>query len=351
MKTDTSHEPAQAHYVEGKGVRLPDTMKEIEIAEPGGPDVLRVRSVPVPSVAGDEVLIRVEAAGVNRPDVAQRLGQYPVPSGANTTPGLEVAGQIVAIGADVPDFAVGDKVCALVDGGGYAEFCVAPYGQVLPIPNGVTAVQAAAIPEAFFTVWANLIDLGSAKKGGRVLIHGGASGIGTTALMLCREFGIEAFATVGSEAKADVARGLGGEPINYRSEDFAQVVLTRTSGRGVDVVLDIIGASYFDQNVRVLARGGRLVIIGSQGGATLQQANLVPLIAKKAMLTGSLMRSRSSAEKAEIARDLRIHLWPALGDGRCLPVIDRVFPLANAADAHRRMESGEHIGKIVLQVA
>ena len=347
MKMDTSHETAEAHA----DYRLPHTMKEIEIAEAGGPDVLRVKSVGLPSVAADEVLIRVEAAGVNRPDVAQRLGLYPVPPGANTTPGLEVAGQIVAIGSDVPAFAVGDKVCALANGGGYAEFCAVPYGQVLPVPNGVTAVQAAAIPEAFFTVWANLFDIGCAMKGDRVLIHGGTSGIGTTALMICKEFGIKAFATVGSEAKADVVRGLGGEPINYRTEDFAQVVLTRTSGRGVNVVLDIMGASYFDRNVRVLARGGCLVIIGSQGGATLQQANLLPLISKRATLTGSLMRSRSSVEKADIARDLRSQLWPVLSDGRCLPVIDRVFPLANAAEAHRRMESGEHIGKIVLQVA
>lgn len=325
-------------------------MIEIEITEPGGPEVLRPREVATPSPARGEVLIRVAAAGVNRPDVLQRMGGYPVPPGANPIPGLEVAGEVVAWGDGVEGLAVGDMVCALTNGGGYAEYCVTPAGQTLPIPDGMDAIQAAAIPETFFTVWANLFEMGRAVAGERALVHGGAGGIGTTALMLCEEFGIEALATAGSEAKCAVVRELGAHAINYHDEDFVEVVRTRTSGHGVDVILDIIGASYFGRNIDALARDGRLVIIGFQGGANAERVNLAAIMAKRAVVTGSAMRPRTTAEKAAIAAALHNELWPVLSAGRCRPIIDQVFPLVRAADAHRRMEAGEHIGKIVLRV-
>jgi NADPH:quinone reductase len=332
-------------------VKVPESMVEVEIAVPGGPDVLKPRTVLVPEPAPGELLIRVLAAGVNRPDILQRLGQYPMPPGATPTPGLEVAGEVVGLGPGVSDFAVGDKVCALTNGGGYAEYCVAPVGQTLPIPDGMDAVQAAAIPETFFTVWANLFRIGRAAKGDRVLIHGGTSGIGTTALMLCREFGIQAFATAGSEAKCAAIRSLGADAINYREEDFAEAIHALTSGHGVDIILDIMGASYFDRNMDALALNGRLVIIGFLGGAYAEKVNLMAVGAKRAIVTGSMMRPRTAEEKAAIADDLYRKVWPILSAGRCWPVIDKVFPLVNASDAHRRMEAGEHIGKIVLKVA
>ncbi|WP_266169883.1 NAD(P)H-quinone oxidoreductase [Dyella subtropica] len=325
-------------------------MTEIEITTPGGPDVLQPRTVPVPSPGQGELLVRVEAAGVNRPDVIQRLGNYPMPPGAHPTPGLEVAGEIVAIGKGATGFSLGDKVCGLTNGGGYAEYCVLPAGQTLPRPHGLNAVQAAAIPETFFTVWANLFRIGKAAKGQHVLVHGGTSGIGTTALMLCREFGINAFATAGNERKCAAIRELGAEAINYREEHFALAVLNKTDGHGVDVILDIMGGAYFERNLAALARDGRLVVIGFLGGTIAEQIDLQMLALKRAIVTGSTMRARSTAEKAEIANDLLARVWPVLEAGRCLPMIYRVFPLAQAADAHRLMETGEHVGKIVLQV-
>jgi putative PIG3 family NAD(P)H quinone oxidoreductase len=332
-------------------VVVPDRMIEIEIVSPGGPEALQPRTVPVPAPTLGEVLIKVAAAGVNRPDVIQRQGRYPMPPGAHPTPGLEVAGEVVALGPDTKGFALGDRVCALTNGGGYAEYCVVPAGQTLPIPDGVDAVHAAAIPETFFTVWANLFRIGRATKGERVLVHGGTSGIGTTALMLCREFGITAFATAGSEHKCAVVRHLGAEAINYHHENFALAVLSKTDGHGVDVILDIMGGSYFERNLAALARDGRLVVIGFLGGTRADEVDLQALVLKRATVTGSTMRARSAAEKAEIAADLRTRVWPVLAAGRCLPMIHEVFPLARAADAHRLMESGEHIGKIVLKVA
>lgn len=330
---------------------LPGTMTEVWISRDGGPEVLLPRIVPVPRPAAGELLIRVEAAGVNRPDALQRAGHYPPPPGANPTPGLEVAGTVVALGDGVNGFTVGDEVCALTNGGGYAQFCVVPEGQALPMPRGLSFVQAAAIPETFFTVWANLFDLGRAQPGDVALIHGGTSGIGTTALMLCREFGIRTFATAGSATKCEVIRELGGEAINYRQEAFAEVVLARTHHRGADVILDIIGASYLDDNLAALARDGRLLIIGFLGGAVAERVKLNVIMAKRATVTGSALRTRSADEKAAIARSLRDRVWPVLEQGRCLPLIHATYPLARAADAHRILESGQHIGKIVLEVA
>lgn len=329
---------------------LPNEMTRIEITEPGGPDVLQAKQVPLPTVAEGEVLIRVHAAGINRPDALQRAGKYPMKPGMNPIPGLEVAGEVVALGAGVEQFAVGDRVCALTNGGGYAEYAAVPAGQTLPIPEGLDWVHAAAIPETFFTVWANLFGLGGASKGQRVLIHGGTSGIGTTALMLCREFGIDAFATAGSTEKCAAISKLGGQPINYREEDFAAVIAEKTAGQGVNVILDIMGGSYLNANVSALAMDGRLVMLGFLGGARANEFDLLAMMAKRAVITGSLLRARTAAEKAGIADQLRKHVWPALAAGRCAPQIDKVYALADAAQAHARMEAGDHIGKIVLRV-
>jgi putative PIG3 family NAD(P)H quinone oxidoreductase len=325
-------------------------MIEIQSGGPGGPEVLEPHEAPKPSAAPAEVVIRVEAAGVNRPDVFQRMGRYAVPPGASSIIGLEVAGEVAELGDGVDSFVVGDRVCALTNGGGYAEYCAVPAGQTLHVPAGMDAIHAAAIPETFFTVWANLFEMGGAARGDTVLIHGGTSGIGTTALMLCKEFGVETLATAGSDAKCAAIRELGGEAINYREQDFVDVVREKTDGRGVDVILDIIGASYFARNIAALAMDGRLLVIAYLGGARVREVELNAIVAKRAVVTGSLLRPRSGAEKAAIAARLRERVWPVLTAGRCWPVIDSVFPLERAADAHRRMESGEHIGKIVLKV-
>lgn len=331
-------------------MNLPHDMTLIEITEPGGPHVLQPRQAVVPTAAADEVLIRVIAAGVNRPDVIQRTGKYPMRPEMSLIPGLEVAGIVVAVGKDVSEFVVGDKVCALTNGGGYAQYCVTPASQTLLIPEGMDWSQAAAIPETFFTVWANLFDMGGAIKGQRVLIHGGTSGIGTTALMLCQEFGIEAFATAGSEKKCAAIHELGAEAINYREKDFAQVIAQKTADKGVDIILDIMGGSYLNQNISALAMDGRLVLLGFLGGSHANEVDLLAIMGKRATITGSLMRSRTKEEKALIAQQLREHVWPVLTAGRCLPIIDRVFRFTDAAQAHARMEGGDHIGKIVLQM-
>ena len=329
---------------------LPQTMTLIEITEPGGPEVLQPRDVPMPTVAAGEVLIRVHAAGVNRPDVIQRSGKYPMKPGMSPIPGLEVAGEVVAIGKGVSEFTVGDRVCALTNGGGYAQYCIAPASQTLPIPDDLEWIKAAAIPETFFTVWANLFDIGGASKGQRALIHGGTSGIGTTALMLCREFGVEAYATAGSEEKCEAIRKLGGKPINYREQDFAKVIEEKTAGKGVNVILDIMGGSYFNSNVSALGMEGRLVMLGFLGGAHANDVDLLAIMSKRASITGSLLRSRTKEEKAAIAQGLYEYVWPVLSAGRCLPIIDKVYPFTDAALAHARMEAGDHIGKIVLHM-
>ncbi|WP_308908695.1 NAD(P)H-quinone oxidoreductase [Pseudomonas canadensis] len=326
---------------------LPTDMTLIEITTPGGPEVLKPRQVPLPSPVAGEILIRVHAAGVNRPDALQRAGKYPMKPGMSPIPGLEVAGEVVALGDGVTEYAVGDKVCALTNGGGYAQYCAVPASQALPVPEGMDWIQAAAIPETFFTVWANLFGIGGAHKGQRVLIHGGTSGIGTTALMLCREFGIQAFATAGSEEKCAAIRALGAEAINYREQDFAQVI----GDQGVNVILDIMGASYLNNNLNALAMDGRLVMLGFLGGAKANEVDLLTILGKRAIVTGSLLRARTKDEKAAIADQLREYVWPVLSAGRCLPMIDQVFDYTQADQAHARMEGGDHIGKIVLRVA
>ncbi|MCS3516060.1 MULTISPECIES: NAD(P)H-quinone oxidoreductase [Pseudomonas] len=329
---------------------LPKEMTLIEITTPGGPEVLQPRRAEVPVAGPGEILIRVHAAGVNRPDALQRAGKYPMKPGMNPLPGLEVAGEVAALGDGVTEYAVGDKVCALTNGGGYAQFCTVPASQALPIPEGMDWIQAAAVPETFFTVWANLFGLGDAHTGQRVLIHGGTSGIGTTALMLCREFGIQAFATAGSADKCAAIAQLGGEPINYREQDFAEVIAQQTDGQGVDVILDIMGGSYLNNNLKALAMDGHLVMLGFLGGAKANDVDLLTILGKRAVITGSLLRARSKAEKAAIAEQLREYVWPVLEAGRCLPIIDKVYEYTDAAQAHARMEGGDHIGKIVLRV-
>jgi putative PIG3 family NAD(P)H quinone oxidoreductase len=325
-------------------------MLAVEITAPGGPDVLRPtqRSVPRPGAA--EVLIRVEAAGVNRPDVLQRLGSYPPPAGASDIPGLEVAGTVVEVDAGAPRWRPGDRVCALVAGGGYAEYCVAPAIQCLPIPPEMTVVSAAAIPETFFTVWTNLFKRGGLQPGERVLIHGGSSGIGTTAIQLAHAAESIVLTTAGSDAKCEACRRLGADvAINYRRDDFVEVVRRETSGAGVDIILDIIGGSYLLRNIECLALNGRLIQIGLLGGAHAP-IDLGRLMRRRLTITGSTLRVRTAEEKGELARDLEANVWPLLAAGRVAPVIDRTFPLAEAADAHRRMETSEHVGKIVLTI-
>ena len=329
----------------------PTTMTYIVADGAGGPEVLRPAVGPVPSPRPDEVLIRVLAAGVNRPDVAQRQGLYPPPPDASPILGLEVAGEVVQAGAEAGGLTPGARVTALVNGGGYAEFCVAPVAQCLPWPNGYDAIRAAALPETYFTVWANVFMLGHLAPGESLLVHGGASGIGVTAIQLAVAFGATAFATVGSEARAVACRRLGAAAaINYRTQGFVAEVLRLTDGRGVDVVLDMVGAPYFTRNLRILAQDGRLVQIALLHGAKVESFDLAPIMQRRLTVTGSTLRPRGTAEKGAIARALRARVWPLLEQGRAGPVIHKVFPLAEAAAAHALMESGAQIGKIVLAV-
>jgi NADPH:quinone reductase len=309
--------------------------------------VLQPAKRTVPPIGDGDVLVRVAAAGVNRPDLSQRMGRYPPPPGASDIPGLEIAGSVVAIGSQVKRWRVGDDVCALVAGGGYAELCVAPEPQCLPIPRGFTSPEAAAIPETFFTVWTNLFQRARLTAGERVLVHGGTSGIGTTAIQLGRAFGATVFATAGSDEKCAACERLGATAINYRTADFAEVIRDATAGRGVDVVLDIIGGSYFQRNVDCLALHGRLIQIGLQGG-TRAEINLTQIMQRRLTITGSTLRPRSVEEKGAIARELEAQVWPLLAARQVAPVIARTFPLTEAADAHRLLESGSVIGKVVL---
>src|SRR5688572_21135301 len=326
-------------------------MIAIEIQEPGGPEVLVVGERPRPSIGAEDVLIRVEAAGVNRPDLMQRQGRYPPPPGASDIPGLEVAGTVTQAGDAVRSVRVGDRVCALVSGGGYAEYCAAPAVQCLPVPSSLTMSEAAAVPETFFTVWTNLFDRGALKAGESALIHGGTSGIGTTAIQLGKAFGARMFATAGSDEKCRAAERLGAErAINYRTEDFVEAVKALTDGRGVDVILDIVGGDYLDRNLRALALGGRLVQIGLQGGAQ-GTLDLSRVLARRLTITGSTLRPRTPAEKGAIAAALRDSVWPLLESGRVKPVIYKTFTLRDAAEAHRLVESSKHIGKVVLVIS
>jgi putative PIG3 family NAD(P)H quinone oxidoreductase len=329
---------------------LPATMTAIEIERAGGPEMLRRVERPLPLPGAGEVLIAVEAAGINRPDVLQRLGEYPPPPGASDLPGLEVAGRIAAIGLGVNRFKPGDAVCALLAGGGYASYCVAPEPQCLPVPRGFSMVEAAALPETIFTVWHNLFERGRLAAGDSVLIHGGSSGIGTMALQLARAFGARPiFATAGSREKCHACETLGAtRAIDYKREDFVKVVKDAT-GRGVDVVLDMVGGDYIQRDFSALAPDGRLVFIAFLGGATAS-VNFVPIMLKRLTVTGSTLRARKVEDKGAIAASLAREVWPLLDQGKVKPVIHATFPLAQAADAHRLMESSAHIGKIVLTI-
>jgi putative PIG3 family NAD(P)H quinone oxidoreductase len=321
----------------------------IEISSPGPPDVLRLVERPDPAPGPGEVLIRTAAAGVNRPDVMQRQGRYPPPPGASDIPGLEVAGVIDAIGDGVSRWRIGDAVCALVSGGGYATRCIAPAGQCLPIPAPLDFVAAAGIPETFFTVWANVFDRGRLQAGESALFHGGSSGIGTTAIQLAAARGARVFATAGSAEKCGACERLGAErAIAYRTGDFVETVRELTDGRGVDLILDIVGGSYVNRNLAALAMDGRLVVIGFMEGEPMARVDLRRIIGRRLTITGSALRPRTVVEKGRIAEALEREVWPLLERGTIAPVIHRTFPLAEAAAAHRLMESGEHIGKIVL---
>jgi NADPH:quinone reductase len=327
---------------------LPTIMTAMEIARPGGPEVLRPSERPVPQPRQGEVLIRVSAAGVNRPDLLQRRGKYPPPPGASDIPGLEVAGCIVAVGSGVVDWKVGDLVCALLAGGGYAEYCAVPALQCLPVPEGLDLVEAAALPEAFFTVWTNLWERARLQPGETLLVHGGSSGIGTSAIQLARAWGVRVFATAGSAEKCTACERLGAElAVNYRTQDFVAAVRETTDGRGVDVILDMVGGDYVARNLELLAPGGRLAQIAFLKGPQVQ-LDLSPLLRRSLTVTGSVLRPRSPEQKGALARELRRHVWPLIERGLIRPVIHAFFPLAEASEAHRTMEEGRHIGKLVL---
>jgi NADPH2:quinone reductase len=324
------------------------TMQAIDIARPGGPEVLIPASHPIPRPASGEILVKIAAAGINRPDVLQRRGLYPPPAGASAIPGLEVAGEVTELGDGTVRFHLGDRVCALVPGGGYAEYCVVHESNALPVPQGLSLVEAAALPETFFTVWANLFQRGKLKAGETVLIHGGASGIGTTATMLSKAFGATVAVTVGSEEKRQACLALGASlAINYRTQDFVEEVKKFTRGKGVDVVVDIIAGDYVARNYQAAALNGRIVQIGLQNGPA-RELNLMTMLSKRLTHTGSTIRSRSVMEKADIAQELEQQVWPLLRQGKLRPKIFRTFPLEDAAKAHALMESGVHMGKIVL---
>ena len=323
----------------------------VEITAPGGPEVLQVRSRDVPVPKPGEVLIAVAAAGVNRPDVLQRMGRYPVPPGASDLPGLEVAGTIAALGAGVTQWKKGDRVCALTPGGGYAEHCIAPASSCLPVPKGLDFVQAASLPETYFTVWSNVFDRGALKPGETFLVQGGSSGIGVAAIQMVHALGHRVFATAGTPEKCAACEKLGAErAINYRTEDFVEVVKSLTKGKGVDVILDMVAGDYVPREMKALADDGRIVLIAFLGGskATL---DFNEILRRRLVLTGSTLRPRSVEFKAAIAQALREKVWPLLEAGRMKPVIHATFPLAEAAKAHAMLEAGEHIGKIVLTVA
>ena len=329
---------------------MPVVMRAVELRGFGGPEVLTPCERPRPVPAAGEVLIRVQAAGVNRPDVVQRQGKYPPPPGASDLPGLEVAGEVVALGKGVETPAIGERVCALLSGGGYAEFAVAPATQVLAVPAGTDMIQAAALPEAAFTVWNNLFMRAALKSGERLLVHGGASGIGTTAIQMAHARGVDVYTTVGTPEKATLCEALGARrAIRYHDEDFVEVIRECTDGQGVDVVLDMIGGDYLPRNLKCLAEDGRHVSIAFLHGARIE-LNFMPVMLRRLTLTGSTLRARSVAFKAEVATQLRREVWPMIEQGALAPVIDSVYPLASAAEAHRRMDSGAHAGKIVLTI-
>lgn len=323
-------------------------MRVIEIKEPGGPEVLVVGERPEPTPAKGEVLIKVAAAGINRPDVFQRMGNYAPPPGASDIPGLEVSGEIV--GGDVTGsaFMIGDQVCALVAGGGYAEYCVAPLAQCLPIPEGLSLIEAAGLPETYFTVWSNVFDRGGLRGDDSLLVHGGASGIGTTAIQLATALGHQVFATVGSDARVQAVEALGAKKgINYKTQDFVEEIKTLTDNRGVDVILDMVAGDYIARDIKALADDGRVVVIATLGG-TKSGFNANELMRRRLTVTGSTLRPRPISFKAEIAQKLQAQVWPLLTSGKIKPIIHATLPLEQAAEGHAMMEAGEQIGKIIL---
>jgi putative PIG3 family NAD(P)H quinone oxidoreductase len=323
-------------------------MIAIAIARPGGPEVLQPVQLPVPQPAAREVLIRVAAAGVNRPDLMQREGKYPPPPGASDIPGLEVSGTVIACGPETQRWREGDEVCALVSGGGYAEYCVAPDVQCLPVSTPLDLVSAAGAPETFFTVWTNVFERGRLRAGETLLVHGGSSGIGTTAIQMARALGARVFATAGSEEKCAACERLGAErAVNYKREDFVAVLMEITKARGVDVILDMVGGEYFTRNINLLAVEGRLLQIAVLHGSKAE-LNLVKLLRQRLTITGSTLRSRTVQEKGAIASAVERAIWPLVEEGKIKPVIHAMFPLTHAAEAHRVMESGSHIGKLLL---
>jgi NADPH:quinone reductase len=327
------------------------TMLAIEISTPGAAAVLQPVARAMPEAAAGQVLLQVHAAGVNRPDVFQRKGMYPPPPGASDIPGLEVAGTVSALGKGVDNLSIGDAVCALLSGGGYAQYCVAESSLCLKLPQGFSMLQGAALPETFFTVWSNVFDRGQLRPAETLLVHGGASGIGTTAIQLAQAFGAKVYTTAGSDEKCKFCLGIGADAaINYRDEDFAACIDTLTGGKGVDVILDMIGGDYFPRNLKCLADDGRLLQIAVQNGPKTE-LNLLPVLLKRLTITGSTLRPRPVAFKAAIAEELRRQVWPLLAGGRIMPVIHATFPLEHAAQAHALMESGAHIGKIILTVS
>lgn len=327
---------------------LPEKMTVIAATAPGAPEVLQPQSRAVPKPGDTEILIRVRAAGVNRPDVMQRQGKYPPPAGAPDFPGLEVAGEVAATGSKVSRWKVGDKVCALVPGGGYAEYSLADESNALPVPKGFSFVEAAALPETFFTVWHNVFERGRLQAGETMLIHGGTSGIGTTAIMLAKAFGAKVIATAGSKEKCDACLKLGADTaIDYKTEDFVAVTKEKTGGKGVDLIIDMVGGDYVDRNLDAAAVEGRIVQIATQKGFKVE-FNLIKVMQKRLTFTGSTLRPRPVADKAAIADALKAKVWPLLDHGKIKPVIDSTFPLGDASKAHARMESSAHVGKIVL---
>jgi len=329
---------------------IPNSMRAVEITQPGKPEVLKIGTRPIPQAKAGEVLIRVAAAGVNRPDVMQRTGHYPVPPGASDIPGLELAGGIVALGEGVKDWRVGDTVTALVQGGGYAEYCTAPAPQCLPIPKGMTSVEAASLPETFFTVWSNVFDRAGLAPGESFLVQGGSSGIGVAAIQMVKAFGHKVFATAGSSEKCEACVRLGADhAINYKTEDFAAVVKEATAGKGVNVILDMVGGDYVERELKCLADDGRIAVIAFLGG-TKATINLSDILRRRLTISGSGLRPRSIEFKGAIARNLREKVWPLIESGKIKAVIHKTFPLAEAARAHELMESSQHIGKIVLTV-
>ncbi|SDE08217.1 NAD(P)H-quinone oxidoreductase [Kordiimonas lacus] len=326
-------------------------MKAIEITTPGGPEVLKPCERDNPAPGAGELLIRVMAAGVNRPDVVQRQGRYPAPPGASDIPGLEAAGEVVALGDGAEGFKIGDKVCALVPGGGYAELCTANAASVMHVPKGFSMVQAAAIPETYFTVWSNLFDRAGLTAGETLLVHGGSSGIGSTAIQLAKAFGARVITTVGNAEKAEFCKKLGADVVvNYREGDYVEAVKDFTEGTGVNVVLDMVGGDYIAKNIECLAVEGRHVSIAFLQGPQVTM-NMLPVMLKRLVLTGSTLRARDNAFKGAIAANLQKHVWPLMEAGKVAPVIDSTFPLDQAADAHARMETSLHMGKIMLEVA